>query len=141
MYKKLHEFFILPSVRRLQSLSSSAAVLSEQIDVEYLSQKTRNLPPHEKIVTLIVDEVYVAQRIEYTNSAFVRLADDGSSATTVLSFMVQSVCSNYKDVVCVIPVSKLDTSILQALLHKVPVALHYLFVIVAVSFDNHICDG
>ena len=126
LYEKLHEFFILPSVRRLQSLSSSAAISSGQIDVEYLSQKTRNLPPHEKIVTLVMDEVYVAQRIEYTDGAFVGLAADGSSAKTVLSFMVQSVCSNYKDMICLIPVSKLDTSILHTWLHKVLVALHNL---------------
>ena len=133
LYKKLHEFFILPSVHHLQSLSSSAAVSSGQIDVEYLSQKTRNLPPHEKIITLIVDEMYVAQRIEYTDRAFVGLAANGSSAKTVLSFMVQSVCSNYKDMVCLIPVLKLDTSILQTWLHEVLVALHNLFVIVAVT--------
>ena len=50
LYKKLHEFFILPSVRRLQSLSSSAAVSSGQIDVEYLAQKTQNLPPMKKLL-------------------------------------------------------------------------------------------
>ena len=106
LYKKLHEFFILPSVRRLQSRFFSAAVSSGLIDVKYLSQKTRNLPLHDKIVTFIVDEEYVAQRIEYPDGAFVGFAADGSSAKTVLSFMVQSVCSNYKDVVCLFPVSK-----------------------------------
>ena len=94
LYKKLHEFFNLLSVRRLRSPSSSAAFSSGQVDVEYLSQKTWNLPPHEKIVTLIVDEVYVAQRIECTDGAFVGLAADGFSAKAILSFMVQSVCSN-----------------------------------------------
>ena len=91
LYKNLHELFILPSVRRLQLLSSSSVVSSGQIDVEYLAQKTQNLSLHEKIVTLIVDEVYVAQRIENTDGAFVGLAAGGSSAKTVLSFMVQSV--------------------------------------------------
>ena len=92
LYKKLHEFFILLSVRIFQSLSSSAAVSSGQIDVEYLAKKTQNLPPHKKTVTLIVDKVYVAQRTEYTDGAFVGLAADGSSAKTVRSFLVQSVC-------------------------------------------------
>ena len=127
-------------MRRFQSLSSSAAVSSGQSNVGYLSQKTRNLPLHEKIVTLIVDEVYVAQRIEYTDGAFAGLAADGSLAKPSLSFMVQSVCSNYKDMGCLITVSKLDTSILQAWLHKVLVALHNLFVIVTVSADNHLCS-
>ena len=67
-------------MRRLQSLSSNAAVSSGQIDVEYLSQKTQNLPSGEKIIALIVDEVYVAQRIDYTDGEFVGLAADGSSA-------------------------------------------------------------
>ena len=47
--------------------------------------------------------------------------------------MIQSVHSNYKDMVYLIPISKLDTSILKAWLHKVLVALHNLFVIVSVS--------
>ena len=55
-------------------------------------------------------------------------------------FMVQSVSSNYKDMLCLILISKLDTRILQAWLQKVLVALPNLFVIVAVSADNHICN-
>ena len=42
--------------------------------------------------------------------------------------------------VCLIPISKFDTSILQAWLHKVLLALHNLFVVVAVFADNHICN-
>ena len=76
----------------LPPVTSSAAVSCRQIDVEYLAQKTQNLPSREKIVTLIVDKVYVAKRIKYTDGAFVGLAADGSSAKTILSFMVQSVC-------------------------------------------------
>ena len=50
----------------------------------------------------------VAQRIEYvarTDGAFVGLAADDSSAKIVLSFMVQSVCSNYEDMICLVPIS------------------------------------
>ena len=126
-------------MRHFQSFSCSAAVSSAQIDVEYLAQKPQNLLSREKIVTLIVHEVYVAQRIEYTDGAFAGFAADGSSAKNGL-FMVQSVCSNYKDMLCLIPISKLDTRILQAWLHKVLLALPNLIIIVAVSADNHICN-
>ena len=93
---------------------------------------------HEKIVTFLIDKVHTAQRVEYSNGSFVGLRDDGLPAKTVLAFMVQSVCGSYKDVVCVVPINKLDTSILTSLFQKVMLALDKIFLVIAVSVDNHI---
>ena len=94
----------------------------------------------ERMVTLLIDEVYTAQRIEYDNGSFVGLTDDGKPAKTILTFIFQFLCSMYKDVVCLIPVSQLDTQFLQKWFEKVMVALDKLLFMVAVSVDNHICN-
>ena len=45
----------------------------------------------KKAVTLLIDEVYTANRVEYQNGTFVGLTEDGACARKVLTFMVQSV--------------------------------------------------
>ena len=64
-------FFSLPSVWRLQSLSACTSVATESIDLEYLKEKIKDLSLQEKMVTLILDEVYIAERVKYSNESFI----------------------------------------------------------------------
>ena len=68
---------------------------------------------------LLLDEVYTAQRVEYSNDSFVGLTEDGVPAKTVLAFMVQSICGKYRDVVCLIPINKLNTNTLSHWFNRV----------------------
>jgi len=70
------------------------------------------LTDKERIVTLIIDEVYTAPRIEYCSGVFIGLTEEGQPATTVLAFMIQSTCGKYKDIVCLIPINRLDSNLL-----------------------------
>ena len=140
LYKKLRDVLLLPSISRLQQYSSALSVETGVLDLSYLGNRTKNLTENERMVTLMIDEVYTAQRIEYNNGSFTGLTEDGVPAKTVLTFMVQSVCSKYKDVVCLIPVNCLDTALLQRWFEKVMHALDGIFFVVAVSVDNHICN-
>ena len=88
----------------------------------------------------MIDEVYTAQRVEYSNGAFIGLSEDGEPAKTVLAFMVQSTCDKYKDVVCLVPINKLNTTILRTWFDKVMKAIDEIFFVVALSVDNHICN-
>ena len=65
------------------------------------------------MVTLMIDEVYTAQQIEYNTGSIVQLTEDRKPTKTILTFMVQSVRSRYEDVDCLIPVSQLNTALLQ----------------------------
>ena len=53
----------------------------------------------KKIVTLMINKVYTANQIEYSNGTFVGGNNDGEPAKTELTFVVQSACSKFKDVV------------------------------------------
>ena len=140
LYKKLREFFILPSPSTLSKLLGNTSVESGVVDVDYLKQHTMALTDQQCIVTLMIDEVYTAQRVEYSNGAFIGLSEDGVPAKTVLAFMVQSTCDKYKDVVCLVPINRLDTTILRTWFDKVMKAIDEIFFVVALSVDNHICN-
>lgn len=140
LYKKLRELFILPSVSRLRSYSGYLSVEAGSLDIRYLKQRTEELEEKHRLVTLMIDEVYTAKRIEYSNGTFVGVNEEGEPAKTVLTFMVQSTCSKFKDVVCLVPVRKLDSSQLRYWFDKVMETLSEIFVVVAVSVDNHVCN-
>ena len=140
LYKKLRNIFILPSLSLLRSYCSGLSVQSGHLDVSYLKQRLNDLTDQQRTVTLLIDEVYTAKRIEYNNGAFVGITEEGTVAKTVLTFMIQSSCSKYRDVVCLIPVDKLDTNLLHFWFNKVMSALNDLVFVVVVSVDNHVCN-
>ena len=110
------------------------------LDTNYLRSRVAELPEQECIVVLMLDEVYTAQRVEYTNGSFIGVTEEGASAKTVLTFMIQSVKGKYKNVVCLIPIHKLSTALLRKWFDLVMSALNDLFLVVAVSADNHDCN-
>ena len=112
LYKKLQEVFILPSINKLQKLSIGTSVETGKIALSYLHERTVNSTSEQKIVTLLVNEVYTSQRIEYSTGSFAGLTVDGALVKTALTFTVNSICSNYKEVVSTISINKWNTYIL-----------------------------
>ena len=90
---------------------------------------------------LIIDKVYTAQQIEYCNGQFIGLIKDGIASKAVLTFMVQSIYGRYKDVVCLIPINKLDTALLREWFFKVMEGINDRFQVLLFSADNHVCTG
>ena len=140
LYKKLQHLLVLPSLSLLRNLSSVMTVESGKLDLNYIKLRQTSLTDQQKTVVLIIDEVYTAQRVEYGNGSFIGLTKDGLPAKTVLAFMIQSLAGKYKDVVCLIPVNKLDTGLLRTWFNRVMDALNDHFLVVAVSTDNHVCN-
>ena len=116
LYKKLGDIqlvFFLPTVRRLQQLSSGTSVEQSSIDHHYLQNRISCLTETEKIMVLMIDEVYTTQRIEYRNGKFIGLTEDGKPAKTGLTFMISSIASKFKDVIQLVPVDGLTTKQLR----------------------------
>ena len=135
LYKKLRGLLITPSVSRLWQISSSINVETEKLDEAYLKKRIGNLSSIEKKVVLIVDEVYTAQCIEYCNGQFVGLTKDGIPEKTVLTFIVRLIYGKYKDVVCLIPITKLDSGLLCDWFFRVMEGIIDCFDVLAISAD------
>ena len=129
LYKKLRSLLVLPSISSLRKLSMGTTVQDGTLDTNYLRSRVTELPEQERIVVLMLDKVYTAQGVEYTNSSFIGVTE-GASAKTVLTFMLQSVKGKYKDVVCLIPIHKLSTALLRKWFDLVMSALNDLFLLI-----------
>ena len=140
LYKKLRGLLILPSVSRLQQISSG--IKSETGNLAYIDQRICNLlvSSTERKVVLIVDDVCTAQWIEYCNGQFVSLTKDGIPAKIVLAFIVQSIVGKYKDIICLIPINNLDSGLLRECFFGVMEAIKDCFDVLTVSADNHVND-
>ena len=136
-YVKLKDLLILPSVRRLQQLSSGTSVAPSEVDMQYLECRRKNVSDHEKLVIMLIDEVYTASRVEFVNGQMVGLTQDGKLSKTVLTFMIQAVNGKYKDVVKLVPVEKLNVDILQDNFKHAMMEVSKLFHVIGVSVDNH----
>ena len=131
---------IFSSITHLRQYSAGISVDTDYLDTSYLTVQRNDLLDHCCKVVLIIDEIYTAQKVEYSHGSFVGLTEEDKPSKTVFTFMMQSFNSKYKDVVCLQPVYQLDTEFLNSWFHKVMVALHDLFFVVAVSVDNDVCN-
>ena len=78
MYKRLRELFCLPSRRRLQQLSGSTTVSTSSIDMNYLKTRASTLLNEQKIVLLMIDEVYTASHVELVDGKLVGVTSEGT---------------------------------------------------------------
>lgn len=138
LYKKLSTFFILPSIRRLQQLSTGLNVRPTQLDFSYLSSRIRNLKEQERVCILLFDEVYTAAKVEYQNGEFVGLTEEGTVAKTLVVFMVRSLIGKFKDVIKLIPTSKLTAETLYDCTENILRELGDMnLIVIALGADNH----
>ena len=84
LYKKLHDTLILPSISRLRQYSSVMSVETSFLDLSYLTARTKDLLKECCIMVLVIDQVYTAQSIDYSNGNFVGLTEKGKRAKTCL---------------------------------------------------------
>lgn len=105
----------------------------------------------EKIVELLLDEVYSSKRVEYSNGRFFGYEDE-EATKTLLTFMVKSVAGRYSDVVAMVPVTKISAKLIKKWFDPVLEGLTKVgFTVVAVCSDAHsanrrffaeeLCDG
>ncbi len=99
----------LPGQTTLNKLTRHVGVPTEGADA-YLRLRFQKLPEREKVVNLLLDEVYVQKHVEYANGEITGLGPGNTPASTVLCFMVSSVCAKYRDMVAFYPMSGLTAA-------------------------------
>ena len=141
----------LPSRSTLHRISNVLSVQSSNSEtLKYLRVKINNLSELDRIVILLIDEVYVQKALEFTGGKFFGSVE-GDLAKTVLCFMIKSLHHHYQDVVALIPTAKLTASSLHEYFLVVNrLLLNAGFSVVALSVDNAsvnrsffsiLCDG
>ena len=127
----------LPSVSTLNKVTKRLDCTSGLDNTGYLKLRVSKLAEQERTVVLIIDEIYVAKRVEYSGGDVQGLTADGTVASTLLCFMIKSLSSKYKDLVAMFPMCKLTAEKEHKCFKEVMATLHSISVrVVAVSVDN-----
>ena len=127
----------LPSVSTLNKVTKRLDCTSGLDNTGYLKLRVSKLAEQERTVVLIIDEIYVAKRVEYSGGDVQGLTADGTVASTLLCFMIKSLSSKYKDLVAIFPMCKLTAEKEHKCFKEVMATLHSISVrVVAVSVEN-----
>lgn len=134
----------LPNQSYLRKLSTSLSYDSNLSSVNqvlsYLKKKAELLDDHEKVVALLLDEIYITPSVSYKSGNIVGVSENVSNeeASTVQTFMISSIFSKNKDVLALIPVKNLTAEQLHAYTLKVLQILHeYGYTVLALISDNN----
>jgi hypothetical protein len=105
--------------------------------LEYLRIRISGLSERERLTSIIIDEVYSAKRIEYSNGKFYGF-ENSVATKTLLCFMVKSVAGKYEDIVAMVPLTTISSEIIARWYDKVLKAVTELgFVVVVTLTDAH----
>lgn len=127
----------LPSVSTLKKVSRRLGGSSGIDNTAYLKMRISKLNNFQRSVVLIIDEIYIAKRVEYCGGSVLGLTAEGTVASTLLCFMIKSVAGKYKDLVAIYPMSKLSADKQNDCFKEVVQTLRSVDVnVVAISVDN-----
>lgn len=102
-YEFLRQFFILPHKRYLQFISSKLSISPDSDDntQHYLKIMAKNLNEREKVVNLMIDEIYVTSKLVYKAQKIDGMAENKPDelAKTIQSFMITSPFGHFKEMV------------------------------------------
>lgn len=137
-------YLILPSystVRRL-TVTQTLSPATEQHDsnfLMYIKNKFNFLLPNDKYVTLMIDEIHIKPYFDYKGGTVVGSAfDSNHAATSAFVFMVNSVCSVYKDVAHIMPTKSMTAENLYSFIKKILIGLEDIgFRVICVLTDNN----
>ena len=136
---KLSRKNIFSTFRYLRELTSGLAVGTglPHSTVLYLEKRIQALSQRERMVSIIIDEVYCARQVEYSNGRFFG-HENGEPTKTLLCFMLKGVASKYSDIVAMIPLTSISSAIIKTWWDNVvKTATTIGFDIVATIVDGH----
>ena len=87
----------LPSQRTLKKITRRVNDQDGLNSTSYLTLRASILNEQERTVVLMIDEIYIAKRAEFSAGQVIGLTSDGSVASTLLCFAVKSLRCKYID--------------------------------------------
>lgn len=127
----------LPSKKTLSKVTRRLSNTDGINNSSYLKLRASQLNEIERNVILIIDEIYVAKRVELSGGVVRGLTPDGEVATTLLCFMVKSIAGKYRDIVAMYPMCKLTADKQNECYKEVSLLLKSVQLnVVAISVDN-----
>ena len=138
---------MLPHPVYLRKLSSCFTVepgTECNAHLTYLTKKCQLLEPHERYVTMLLDEIYVQPKVSYKGGTVKGFAAncDMTQATTVQAFMICSILSHRKDIAALVPVKNLTAPYLKDItMHIIRMVEKAGFRIVCLISDNNRVNG
>lgn len=131
-----------PSTLRRVCSKYGGDPIKEQNEANFLSyirERVKCMQPHEKTVTLMVDEIHIKPYFDYKAGSIVgSAANSEEAATTAHVFMLQSLLSSNKDVLHILPVSRMTAEILHEFCKKVILEVESMGLrVIAVITDNN----
>lgn len=142
IYELLRNHLILPTKRHLQQISSRLNISpdSDAKNIHYLSHIAKNLKDEEKIVALLLDEIYIDPHLQYKSNKITGFAENGDKgiARTVQSFMIKSVFGNFKEICKLCPVKSLKGDELYVMTKQVIKLVQSIgFKVIVIITDNN----
>ena len=116
LYKQLEGVLTLPPAKYIRNISSSVGddCKLTQPAKRYLSARFQKLKETDHEVSLIMDEVYCQNKVQYSNGMFYGM--EGNEITkTLLCLMIKSICGIYIDVISMIPITNINATILYTI--------------------------
>ncbi|XP_042909025.1 uncharacterized protein [Parasteatoda tepidariorum] len=139
---------ILPHPSTIERLCSSFSMnpKDEQFDENFLlyaKQKIQYLNEHQKIVSLMMDEIHLKQYYDYKAGNIVgKSVNNDKAANSAYVFMLQSFLSDFEDVAHILPVFNINADYLYTFLVKIILGLEKIgFHILCVTSDNNSLNG
>lgn len=135
------DLLILPHPRTLQRLISSFELSSNSSS--YLESRIKHLKPHELLVSLVMDEIYIQPQLSFKGGEIYgsSYSDAQKCAKTAQVFMVSSLLSKYVDVVAIIPVINMTSEQLKSFIADVLNMLERIgFQVISLIADNNIIN-
>ena len=138
-YKLLLEqqVLLLPSESTLKKITRKVDTSTGLNNTSYLKLRQSKLNAIESHCLLMIDEIYIAKRAEYSGGRIQGRTDQSEVAGTLLCFMIKSVAGAYKDIVSMYPMFNLTSKKLLKCYEEVLDLINSIpFNIVAISVDN-----
>lgn len=133
----------LPHPRNIKKIICKISLTDTDLSgsIKYLKTKLELLKSYEFLVNVHIDEVYINAQIQFKGGRIFGRSENSENsskiAKTAQVFMISSLLSKYRDVVCIIPVCNMTANQLKKYLLDVIVQVESIgFKIISVISDN-----